>query len=124
MRTRIAARGQQGSATAEVAVVLPCVALLVAVVAATATVGRAQLACHDAAWTTARLAARGEAPVVATEAGRRVGPIGAVVSLSTGDDTVTASVDAAVSLWPQGGDRWRVGVSCSSTAWRELTATA
>jgi len=110
---------QRGSTTAEFAVVLPCVALLVAVVAAAGAGGRAQLQCQDAAWTAARLAARGEAPGAAIAAAGAVAPSGVRVALSGDDRTVTAMVTGRVSLLP-GDGRWQLGVSCSSTAWREV----
>ena len=114
---------ERGSATAELAVVLPCVALLIAVVAAAGAGGRAQLRCQDAAWTAVRLAARGEPPHTALAAARSVAPRGAVISVGGDTEVVTATVTVTVRLVP-GGDRWLLPVSCSSTAWRETGGAA
>ena len=98
--------------------VLPCVALLIAVVAAAGAGGRAQLSCQDAAWTAARLAARGEPVATAVSAAAAVAPPRATVTVNHGGEVVTTGVRARVTLLP-GSGRWQLAVSCSSTAWLE-----
>ena len=120
MRRIDRARSDRGSATAETAVLLPVlVIVLVACVWVLACVA-AQLQCVDAARAAARAAARGDAPVVVRDIGRRLAPDGAKVQLTDGDQTVEISVRAEVrpfgavlSLLPA------VRVSGSATAARE-----
>ena len=53
-------RGEHGSATAELAVLMPGLVLLMTLIVGVAQVGAAHLRCQDAARAAARLAARGE----------------------------------------------------------------
>lgn len=89
----------QGSATAETAVVLPSLAvvLLLALWAVTAAV--AQLRCVDAAATGARALARDEPTALVVAAAETAGPPGARVRLARARETVTVTVDAKVG-WP------------------------
>lgn len=90
-----------GHVTAETAVVLPV--LLVVLAAALwvlAAVGD-QLRCTDAAAVGARAAARGEALPVVRQATRAAAPPGAQVEVTTGADTVEVTVRAQVR--PVGG---------------------
>jgi Flp pilus assembly protein TadG len=85
----------RGSATAELAMGLP--ALLVLLFAGLTAVGAVttKLQCVDAAREAALAAARGEP---GTEAGQRAAPAGADVSVIVEGDTVTATVHAPVPL--------------------------
>jgi hypothetical protein len=87
----------RGSVTAELAVGLPALVLLVlaALTAVSAVVTKLQ--CVDAAREAARAAARGES---GQPAGRQVAPVGAGVSVAFRDDTVRATV--AVQVRPLG----------------------
>jgi Flp pilus assembly protein TadG len=90
------ATGSRGSATAETAVLLPVLlVVLVASVWALACVA-AQLKCVDAARAAARAAARGDAPDAVRLAGQRLAPDGAAVRLSAGGNTVEVVVQAEV----------------------------
>ena len=74
---------ERGSATAETAVVLPALALVLVVsVWAVAVVGQ-QLQCIDAARTAARALARGEGSADARAAAREAAPAGARISMTT-----------------------------------------
>jgi Flp pilus assembly protein TadG len=85
----------RGSATAELAMGLP--ALLVLLFAGLTAVGAVttKLQCVDAAREAALAAARGEP---GAEAGQRAAPTGAEVSVTVEGDTVTATVHAPVPL--------------------------
>lgn len=93
--------GSRGSVTAEAAVLLPVlVVVLAAAVWALACVS-AQLGCVDAARAAARAAARGDAPAAVRATGQRLAPEGAVVQHRPGNDTVEVRVSAEVR--PFGG---------------------
>ncbi|MPZ25806.1 MAG: mucin-associated surface protein [Micromonosporaceae bacterium] len=85
----------RGSATAELAVGLP--ALLMLLLAGLAAVGAVttQLRCVDASRDAVLAASRGEA---GTQAGQRAAPPGAEVTVTASGDTVTATVRAPVPL--------------------------
>lgn len=55
-----AARDDRGAATAEFAMLMPALVLLIALIAGAGTIGLTQLRAHDAARSAAREAARGE----------------------------------------------------------------
>lgn len=94
-------RPDRGSVTAEIAVALPAlVVLLLAALTAVSAV-TAQMRCVDAARETARTAARGEVDAVAM--GVRVAPVGATVTLDGNTETVRAVVTVrvrAMGPWP------------------------
>jgi TadE-like protein len=104
----------RGSVTAEFAVLLPGLGLLLAVVLGAGSAAAAQLRCIDAARSAARLAARHEAPSVVLAAGREAGPAGSSVRVSTSGDLVRVEVRAQVPL-PLPG-RPSVGVAAISVA--------
>jgi Flp pilus assembly protein TadG len=116
------ARGQRGSVTAELAVALPALILVVATVAGAGTVARATVSCHDAAWTAARLLARDEPVTRARAAAARVAPAGADLRHARSGHEVTVMVSADVRL--AGGDVGRVPVRCRATAPLERPAGA
>jgi len=88
----------RGSVTAEFAVVLPVLTLMLAAVLAAGSAGVAKLRCVDAARSAARLAARHEPPATTLAAARSVGPEGALVQLSTTGELVRVRVSARVRL--------------------------
>lgn len=94
--------------TAETALALPAVVLVLAVAVATFRVATAQLQCTDAARAAARQAARGE-PVATVEAtARQAGPPGAEVALARVGGSVSVEVAAAVRLPVPGWSPLRV----------------
>ncbi len=108
---------ESGMVTAETAVVLPVLVLvLLCAVAAVSVVG-AQLRCVDAAREGARAAARGETAAVVTELAGRVAPDGAVTTLRTAGDRVRVTVGVEVS--PLGPVPLRTRVSAEAVAQRE-----
>ena len=114
-------RRDGGMATAELAVVLPALVLVIAAGLTMVSVVLAQVRCVDAAREAARAAARGEpAEAVRSAAVRRV-PDGARVELDgTGDEvrvTVTARAGRVGGLLPT------FRVSASAVALREPEAT-
>jgi hypothetical protein len=99
----------EGSATAELAVCLPALVLLLLVGLTAVAAVRTQLECLDAAREAALASARGDPGVTA---GARVAPAGATVSVAGHGDTVTATVRAGVH--PLGG--WAPGIEVAATA--------
>ena len=103
--------------TAETAVVLPVLLLvLVAAVAALTVVG-AQLRCVDAAREGARAASRGEEMAVVTALVERTAPAGASSAISTGGEEVRVTVSARIA--PLGPVPLRITVSAEAVAVRE-----
>ncbi|KAA9376288.1 hypothetical protein F5972_22880 [Microbispora cellulosiformans] len=100
MRRRAPRWRARGSVTAETAVALPALVLvLTASLWAVAATG-AQLRCVDAARAGARAAARGEAPEQVRAVVLRLAPADATVSVGTGTGTVRVEVTATVRpLW-------------------------
>ena len=84
--------------TAEFAVLLPAVVVMLAMVLAAASAGVAKLRCIDAARTAARLAARHESSSTVLAAAHSAGPRDAAVRLSVAGDLVRVQVTARVSL--------------------------
>jgi len=87
-----------GAATAELAVSLPALMLMVFVALTAVASVRTQLECVDAAREAARAAARGESGV---DAAARVAPAGATITVAADGETVRATVSARVH--PLGG---------------------
>ncbi|MBM6404591.1 pilus assembly protein TadE [Phycicoccus sp. CSK15P-2] len=85
-------RGEEGTATAELAVAVPVLLLVLAVALSAVRMGVDQVRCVDAAHTAARLLARGEPRGVATAAATRHAPEGARVRVSPGAGSVTVRV--------------------------------
>jgi TadE-like protein len=118
-------RVSRGSVTAEFALLLPSLVLLIGLLVGAAAAGVAQVRCIDAARSAARLAARHESTGAVLEAARSAGPSGAVVRVSGGGPAsggaglVRVVVSARVSL-PLPG-RPGLSVSASSTARLEET---
>jgi hypothetical protein len=93
--------GDRGSVTAETAVLLPVLVVVLAAAVWVLACLAAQLECVDAARAAARAAARGEAPPAVRATAHRLGPDGAVVVQSRGHGLVEVLVRAEVR--PFGG---------------------
>ncbi len=89
-------RGDEGVVTAETAVVLPVLFLVLALGVFVLQVLGAQLRCTDAAGLAARAAARGDARDAVVATGRTLAPDGAQVQVDVGDEQVTVTVVAQV----------------------------
>jgi Flp pilus assembly protein TadG len=87
-----------GSVTAELALALPAVVLVLGALLGTGQVVGAQLRCVDAARAAARLAARGEPDGPVTAAGKRLAPGGARVEVALGAQVATVTVSTSVRL--------------------------
>ena len=88
--------GIDGSVTAETAVLLPVLLVVLAAAIGVLACVAAQLRCVDAARAAARVAARGDAPALVRTTGERLAPPDATVSLRTAGDTVEVVVTAQV----------------------------
>lgn len=105
-------RDDRGTATAELAVVLPAVVLLAASGVWTVAAAAAQLRCVDAAGTGARALARGEPTPEVSRAVAEVAPSGATISISRTGELAVVEVRATVRLpgpWPRAGPGLVVG---------------
>ena len=103
--------------TAETAIVLPVLLLVLAGAVAAVTVVVAHLKCVDAAREAARAAARGEDVSSVMAIADRAGPRGADGVVSTDEDEVRVTVSARVA--PLGPLPLRVTVSATAVALRE-----
>jgi len=108
--------------TAEAALVLPVLVLLLGVGVGTVAAVTAQLRCIDAAREGARAAARGESVDIATELAGQAAPDGAEVTVSVGTERVTVTVTARVEIG--GGLLPAVLVGGEAVALLEPTAAA
>ncbi len=88
---------ESGSATAETAVVLPSLVVLLLLAVWAVMVAVAQLRCVDAASIGARALARNEPTALVIAAAQGAGPRGAHVRLARAPDTVTVTVDAEIT---------------------------
>jgi len=100
--------------TAETAVVLPVLLLVLAAAVGALVVVGAQLRCVDAAREGARAAARGEPAATVARVARAGAPRGASATSAVLGDTVTVTVSAPVH--PLGPVPLRVRVSASAIA--------
>jgi Flp pilus assembly protein TadG len=110
-------RDERGMVTAETAVVLPVLLLVLAGAVAAVTVVGAQMRCVDAAREAARAAARGEPLDVVHALVTRTGPSGAGTVITDGEEEVRVTVAARVA--PLGPLPLRVRVSATAVAQRE-----
>jgi Flp pilus assembly protein TadG len=108
---------ESGMVTAETAVVLPVLLLVLLCAVAAVTVVGAQLRCVDAAREGARAAARGETAAVVAELAGRIAPDGAVTAVRTVEDRVRVTVSVEVA--PLGLFPLRSRVSAEAVAVRE-----
>src|SRR3954463_2131980 len=91
-RTRPGHRREAGMVTAETAVVLPVLLLLLAGAVAAVTLVGGQLRCVDAAREGARAAARGEPAAPVSRSAGELAPHGAIVGVSGDADEVRVTV--------------------------------
>jgi Flp pilus assembly protein TadG len=103
--------------TAETAVVLPVLLLVLAGAVAAVTVVGAQLRCVDAAREGARAAARGESIAVVTDLAGRAAPRGAVTAVDADGGEVRITVSAEIA--PLGPVPLRITVSAEAVGLRE-----
>lgn len=89
-------RGDRGSATAETAVLLPVLVVVLAAAIWVLACVAAQLQCVDAARAAARAAARGDTAADVRTVGERLAPRGATVLVRGGDAIVAVEVSAQV----------------------------
>lgn len=88
---------EAGSVTAETAVVLPALVLVLALLVSGARAVSAQLACQDAARVAARAAARGEPAAEVARLARAVAPRGAAVAVDRDAGLVRVRVTARIA---------------------------
>jgi hypothetical protein len=100
-------------ATAEFAVVLPAVVLVLALSLGALGLAWDQIRCVDAARAGARAASRGDSPAAVTLVIRRAAPAGAVVSIVTTGELVEVSVVSRPRVAPGLLPAW---LRASSTA--------
>lgn len=91
-------RRERGSVTAEAALVLPVLVVLLTVAVGTVSAVTAQLRCVDAAREAARAAARGESTQTAVELASRAGPAGARINVDSGVERIVVTVTAEVPI--------------------------
>ncbi|KUP96465.1 hypothetical protein AC529_11920 [Thermobifida cellulosilytica TB100] len=90
----------RGAVTAETAVALPCLALVLGVALACVQAAATQLECVDAARVGARALARGDSEAAVRSLVLGAGPPGAAVELSAEAGFVRVTVTAAVRVVP------------------------
>jgi hypothetical protein len=95
-RARCRTKADAGYVTAETAMVLPVLALLLAVGLWAVAVAGAQVRCVDAARDAARAVARGESDATATTTAEAAAPGGAQIVVSRAGGLVTVTVSARV----------------------------
>lgn len=119
-RARARAVDDRGSVTAELAVGLPAVVLVLVMVLVVASTAIAQTRCSDGARAGARAAALGEDDATVVAVARRVSGAGAQVGVTHDDGWVTVQVDAAVGL---GGRLGPIRVQADAVARAEPSST-
>ena len=118
VRSRGLAHAEGGAVTAEFAVALPTVLLVLAVLLSTATVALHQMRCIDAARAAARAAARNDPAADVVAIAHAVGPPGAEVTVASQGGRVVVTVSAPVTLrLPGSPTLW---VSSRAVALREV----
>jgi hypothetical protein len=98
-----ASRWDRGSVTAELAIGLPAVVLLLVALLTVASAAIAQTRCTDAARAGARAAALGEADGEVTTTARRLAGADATVAVSRADEWVTFAVSSPLGPASWGG---------------------
>lgn len=118
LRHRVSAgRGDTGAVTAELALALPAVVLVVAVLLVTAAAASAQLRCADGARAGARVAALGQSDAEVAAVVQRVAGSGAVVEVHREPPWVEVIVTADLpGSWFTGG---HLQAAAHATAWVE-----
>lgn len=117
MSTRARAGDDRGAITAELALALPAVVLVVAVLLVTAAAAATQLRCADAARAGARVAALGQPDAEVAAVARRLAGDRVAVEVVRDPPWVRVTVSAsAPGSWFTAGS---LGLSASATAWLE-----
>lgn len=109
----------RGSVTAETAVVLPALTVILALVLWAVAAVTAQLACVDAARIAARALARGEQAAAVRAAAAQAAPSGASVTVGASGQQVVAEVSASVGVTLPAVGRIGVPVHGRAVAARE-----
>jgi Flp pilus assembly protein TadG len=112
---RAAASGDAGSTTAEFAVALPAVVLLLAFLLTLVAAVTVRLQCDDAARAGARSAALGESDAVVVATAQRVAG-GGDVTVERADQWVTVTVGRTVVPGVAGAGGWRITGSATARA--------
>ncbi|WP_427384592.1 TadE family type IV pilus minor pilin [Janibacter sp. G56] len=94
-RARVGERPESGAATAEFAVAVPAVVFVLVVALSGIRLGLDQIRCLDAARSSVRMLARGDAEGEALRVARRAAPDGASVRVAREGGTVAVEVTAA-----------------------------
>lgn len=106
-----ASRSDRGSVTAELAIGLPAVALLLVALLTVASAAVAQTRCTDAARAGARAAALGESDGEVETTARRLAGEDATIAVSRAGEWVTVEVSSPVGVASWGGSPLRAGAS-------------
>ena len=101
--------GDGGTVTAETAVVLPALVVVLVLCLWSVTVVGQQLRCIDAARTGARALARGESSAMARTAAQQAAPDGAIVTLHSADGLAVVEVRYSAGLPGPGGPSVQIG---------------
>ena len=91
-------RREGGTVTAEIAVVMPAIVMLLALIVGSGQVAQAQLQCDQAARIAARAGARGDDPATARALAARTAPAGATISIETVGGMIHGQVRARISM--------------------------
>lgn len=110
--TEYAGCGQHGAVTAEVAVVLPALVVLLAVLLGTAHIGTVQLRLEEAARAGAREVMRGESTTSVEQTVRRLAGSSATTHVEAGSGWTTVEVRARV----EGPVVGLIGINLAATA--------
>jgi len=102
-------RRDDGTVTAETAVVLPALVVVLVLCLWSVTVVGQQLRCIDAARTGARALARGESSALARAAAQQAAPDGAIVTLRSADGLAVVEVRYAAGIPGPGGPSVQIG---------------
>ncbi|MFF4987984.1 TadE family type IV pilus minor pilin [Streptosporangium saharense] len=97
MRSAVSFRGSRGSVTAETAVALPALVVVLAAALWAVTVAGARLECVDAARAGARAASRGESLERVRSGVLAAAPAGARVTVTRGPETTRVEVSVTVT---------------------------
>ena len=108
----------EGYATAEAAVALPALVVVLGLAIGAVVTVDGQLRCVDAARAAARVAARGDSDAAARQAAEQVAPRGSRVRLDHGGPTVHVTVHVTVSVTLHAG-RWLPGIPLRAEATAE-----
>lgn len=103
--------GDDGYATAEAAVTLPALVVVLGLAVGAVVTLDGQLRCVDAARAAARVAARGDSDAAVVRAGAEVAPAGAAVQVRHRDQDVEVTVTVTLRA-----GRWLPGIPLRASA--------